>query len=256
MTGVQTCALPICSYFFTLFPSKKNPGLEQLKLCLDKTTLSPEALYHPGISIKGGGNRIVKVDITLSLLAVEGEEFWFMFFSHSAQGRGTRASIDHSARFIEKLNLNRDRLTKLETTLQCLTGNDWEERSDISEGIKAIDRLLDELARQSDKSPGDELPHDHTVTVMNLTVDYWVASTKTSRVELAEESGLWTVYIGKDGWARTQTLDKYLSKSTLPSRPRWKNVVNTADFVLTACSDNSPLRQNLEKALVRLRQIL
>lgn len=244
------------SSFLTLFPSKKDPGLEQLKACLDKPALSPEPLYHQGISLKGSKNRILTMDITLSLLAVEGEEFWFMFFRHSAQGRGNRVSIDRSARFIENLNLNRDRLTKLETTLQCLTSSAWEERPDISEGIKAIDRLLDELARQNENYFGDETPHDLTVVVMNLTMDYWVANTKTSRVELAEQSGLWTVYIGKDGWARTQTLDKYLSKTTLPSRPRWKNVVNTAEFVLTACRGHSPLRKDLEKALARLRQIL
>lgn len=166
------------------------------------------------------------------------------------------ASVEHATRFIDILNLNRERLSKLELMLQSMTGNVWEERSDIHKGITAIDRIMDELSSKEETRTGEEERKKISVSVMNLAVDYWAAETNTTRVELAEQSGLWNVYIGKDGWARTQTLDKYLEIKTLPIRPRWKNVIHTADFVLAACNDkNSQLRHDLENAVEQLRQI-
>jgi len=239
--------------FLTLFPPHDNPGLARLVETLDKSGISPGEAHHWSLRFKGA-QRTLTVDITLSLLAVDAEEFWFMFFRNCLEKQENTASIDRSARFIANLDLNRDRLTRLESALQCLTSSAWEERADMNDGIKAIDRLLDELGGQN--PPERESRNACIVAVMNLSVDYWTACTNSSRVELAEQSGLWNVYIGKDGWARTQTMDKYMSLSCLPSRPRWKNVVNTADYVLSACSETSPLREELSQALSRLRRML
>lgn len=106
------------------------------------------------------------------------------------------------------------------------------------------------------KDPGDkdEEKKAQLVRVMNLSLDLWTTVTRTTRVELAEQSGLWNVYIGKDGWIRTQTLDKYLDTTSLPRRPRWKTVVKTADFVLAACDgkDRAMCRE-LREALNQFR---
>jgi two-component system sensor histidine kinase ChiS len=72
---------------------------------------------------------------------------------------------------------------------------------------------------------------------------------------LAEESGIWSAYIEKDGYVRTQTLDRYLSKKNLPARPRWKNIIATAEFVMAQSPKNSPLRAKLERALSRFKQL-
>jgi hypothetical protein len=58
------------------------------------------------------------------------------------------------------------------------------------------------------------------ITVMNLALKLWSASTSTNRAELARRSGLWKVYFDKDRWERTQTLDRYLQLHTLPAYPR------------------------------------
>jgi hypothetical protein len=59
----------------------------------------------------------------------------------------------------------------------------------------------------------------------------------------------------KDGYLRTQTLDKYLSENTLPSRPRWLKIYATAEFVLAACTDNVPVRTELKKCLDELKAL-
>jgi len=91
------------------------------------------------------------------------------------------------------------------------------------------------------------------VRVMNLAVDCWLVCTRTGKAELARQSGLWNVYMEKDGYCRTQTLDRYLSESTLPHRPRWHKIHATAEFVLAACDENVPARTELEKCLGELK---
>ena len=51
---------------------------------------------------------------------------------------------------------------------------------------------------------------------MNTAVDCWRQTTGQGKGELATQSGLWNVYMERDGYLRTQTLDKYLSEDTLP----------------------------------------
>lgn len=61
------------------------------------------------------------------------------------------------------------------------------------------------------------------------------------------------MYTNLDGWERTQTMDRYLDIRTLPQKPRWRQVVRTAEFVLAACDTPSDLRDRLEAALIKLR---
>jgi two-component system sensor histidine kinase ChiS len=82
-----------------------------------------------------------------------------------------------------------------------------------------------------------------------------VQTTGTTKVEMAEESRIWNIYMEKDGYLRTQTLDKYLNEDTLPLRPRWQNVYATAEFVLTQCRQNLAIRQELAQALLRLKTL-
>ena len=74
------------------------------------------------------------------------------------------------------------------------------------------------------------------VEIMNLALDIWVRETASTKVELAKRSGLWSVYSDRDGWERTQTLDRYLQQATIPKRPRRRVVIDTAEFVLRECS--------------------
>jgi two-component system sensor histidine kinase ChiS len=93
------------------------------------------------------------------------------------------------------------------------------------------------------------------VLVMNLAVECWVQAGGETKADLANKSRIWNVYMEKDGYLRTQTLDKYLSENTLPSRPRWLKIYATAEFVLAACTDNVPVRTELKKCLDELKAL-
>jgi len=255
-TGLNTETL-LGQSFLALFQDKNDPAMTSLVQCMESSDPSSISLEHTGLVVLGKNNTRVTVDITLRRMPIDGEDFCLMLFKKQGKAPNDRStSLDQATRFIDTLNLNRERLLKLEIMLQGMAGNVWEERSDIHKGIIAIDRILDEMGRtQENVQPKAAKRKEQIVGLINLAVDYWELQTGTTRVELAEQSSLWNVYIGKDGWARTQTLDKYLSISTLPVRPRWKNVVNTAHFVLAACNDeDSPIRQKLETALKQFGQ--
>ena len=75
------------------------------------------------------------------------------------------------------------------------------------------------------------------VEVLRTAVHCWEQTTGRPKADLAEESGVWTVTL--DGSVRkTRTLDRYMDVETLPKRPRWRNVLATAAFVLEHCPES------------------
>jgi CheY-like chemotaxis protein len=76
-----------------------------------------------------------------------------------------------------------------------------------------------------------------TVNLVRNSIDLWKKNSGKSKVDLAQNSGLWTVYL--DGSTeKTRTLDKYLSLQTLPKKPRWETVARTVNYVLEECQLN------------------
>lgn len=93
------------------------------------------------------------------------------------------------------------------------------------------------------------------VDVMTLALDYWQKAKRKGKIELAEESGLWRVYMDRSS-LQTRTLDKYLLVETLPRNPRWRDVVRTAEYVLRHCGEPPAERDALSVALGRMKQHL
>jgi two-component system, sensor histidine kinase ChiS len=208
---------------------------------------------YSGFAINCADNSVCKANGILTLLEMEDELFHLFILRDAPQDAHTVPSFAPTLGRIQDLNRNRERLHTLEASLNRLTAGKGNEKRATVKVVKEIDGLLDHLEQHFTDDSGIEKIRDQAVAVMNLSVDYWTASTRTSKVELADRSGIWNVYIGRDGWARTQTLDRYLSNQTLPMKPRWRQVVNTADFVLVACDAPSSLRDRLEESLSKLR---
>ena len=96
---------------------------------------------------------------------------------------------------------------------------------------------------------------EECVRVMNLALACWEHELGKSKLDLAEESGIWPVYIDKST-PTTRTLDKYLNLDLCPKNPRSKRVVDTAEFVLRCVANTSPACDNLEQALDVFRQLV
>ena len=127
-----------------------------------------------------------------------------------------------------------------------------------SEGTSIVDCLLtledslDDISLQVSKEFHPAKLRQDAVKVMNMALECWEEQTATSKLELAEQSGIWKVYRDHDQF-RTRTLDKYLKIENLPKNPRWKNIFGTVDFVLKT---NPKQKQELSLAVSQLKQEL
>lgn len=123
----------------------------------------------------------------------------------------------------------------------------------ITGGLGTVDAALESLGR-SLVAGGQQADQNRLgLEVMQLAVDLWTKTTGRTRADLARESGLWQVYTNRDGWERTQTLDRYLDTSRFPRRPRIGTIIATADYVLARCDTASNLRDRLLAGVAALR---
>ena len=97
---------------------------------------------------------------------------------------------------------------------------------------------------------------EHVVKLMNLALTCWEHDLGRSKLELAEESKIWPVYIDKST-PTTRTLDKYLNIELCPKNPRSQRAVDTAEFVLrNANKAKAEKCKELKLALDTFRQLL
>jgi PAS domain S-box-containing protein len=97
---------------------------------------------------------------------------------------------------------------------------------------------------------------EQAVSLMNLALACWERELGKSKLDLAEESRIWPVYIDKST-PTTRTLDKYLNLENCPKNPRSKRVVDTAEFVLRHLPDETGADcQGLRQALDEFRLLL
>jgi PAS domain S-box-containing protein len=99
------------------------------------------------------------------------------------------------------------------------------------------------------------LIREESVRLMNLALACWERGFGKSKLDLAEESGIWPVYIDKST-PTTRTLDKYLNLDLCPKNPRSKRVVDTAEFVLRHVDTDSPGCDKLEQGLETYRMLV
>jgi hypothetical protein len=83
------------------------------------------------------------------------------------------------------------------------------------------------------------------VRLMRTSVEAWERASRKGRVDLAEASGVWRITID-DGRLRVRAMDRYLSLDTLPERPRWREVLRTAYFLLGEVDIGDVHRRELE----------
>ncbi|MFW5488506.1 MAG: ATP-binding protein [Desulfovibrio sp.] len=167
----------------------------------------------------------------------------------------SRQDMMVSAAMLEQLNANRQRILNLEEAMLAVESGDEARQLGMVEDLKTLDGLLERMGNRLSarmQAPGRR---QLAVEVMMLCVTCWEGCTGTSKADLAEQSGLWNVYMEKDGYFRTQTLDKYLSQDTLPQKPRWQKIHATADFVLMNCSAELPVCRKLQDAFSRLKSL-
>ncbi len=165
------------------------------------------------------------------------------------------------AKLTHELSESRQKIHDIESTLRHVLGHNEADDIDESETDNAkatvskekeISTIIqsEKVHSQSQSEPsseGTDNPKDNIVSLLRTSLNLWERYTNKGKVELAEQSRCWRVYV--DGTTvKTRTFDKYLSAKSIPDRPRWRAVVRTANFVLAQC----PLDEHEKKLLNEL----
>ncbi|NOQ90673.1 MAG: PAS domain S-box protein [Gammaproteobacteria bacterium] len=111
-------------------------------------------------------------------------------------------------------------------------------------------------ANDTESSSQKLLLREHVVKLMNLTLACWEHDMDKTKLDLAEESKIWPVYIDKST-PTTRTLDKYLSIDLCPKNPRSQRAIDTAEFVLRKTGKSkTAMCKELQAELDTLRQLV
>ncbi|MBF0225750.1 MAG: response regulator [Desulfobacterales bacterium] len=137
-----------------------------------------------------------------------------------------------------QLEIANNELLKLKEQLEIALKNEKQDRIEAESALKKSQ--LKELA----------------VDVMALSLRLWKQALKKSKIDLAEESKIWTATLDSSGTYRTRTLDRYLRINTLPPNPRFNDVLDTAYFVLSSSKTNEELKDKLSSRVILLEKML
>lgn len=94
------------------------------------------------------------------------------------------------------------------------------------------------------------------VETMAFALRCWKQATGKTKIDLAEESTIWTASVDADGTYRTRTLDRYLKIASMPDNPRVNDVLDTGYFVLSRCSKDPEFQRQLEEKIHQLEEMI
>lgn len=222
-----------------------------LRTCIEQAQ-GPHDLGR--VTLVGAQGREMQARGHLVPLAYEDETICLLLLEKLQSDPGVRQQDTATTlAAIEAIKQNRSRLQSLQHSLDRLHIMNGTAPPGMAEELQAIDQALGTVTTGLLQMEPLGSRHEIAVEVMRCALDYWIECTGLSKADLAIQSRIWTTYTNPDGWVRTQTLDKYLQFDTLPQRPNWRKIFQTADFVLAANTVDSSLRARLEVLLLKMR---
>ncbi|MGD9162173.1 MAG: ATP-binding protein [Desulfobacteraceae bacterium] len=204
---------------------------------------------------RADGSELI-VEVLMTLLDLEEERIFLLIIKEPPeknQRESGRQFAAQSLNIIREINFNLGRIRSMEESLNNISPLIREKDPRFIDELDMIENTLARVNQSLTQNLDSGNKRGLVLEVMTLALAYWTEATGSTKFELAVQSRLWKVYTNQDGWQRTQTLDKYLHLQTIPQRPNWRRIIQTADFVLANCDSPSPAREQLETALVRLR---
>jgi len=235
-----------------LLRDPEAPASRAVLAGLERLAADKPAGDLPPLELTGPGGRTVSCFVTATALELE-EEPLVLLNLRSAEAGAKSGDAALPAAMLHRLESNRRRIQRLEEKLLALE-DEGSAKQSVLDDLRTVDALLESIGGGLNGA-GERPDSRHlAVRAMNSALECWSAATGLTKGDLALQSGLWNTYMERDGYLRTQTLDKYLAEDTLPQRPNWRRVVSTVEYVLALCPFDLPCRPELHGALDLLKQ--
>lgn len=156
-----------------------------------------------------------------------------------------------------KHEASEQRIHDLENAVEALSAFAFEGDKQKLNSLSLVDGDIAQLVTKANENKEDKgvIMRELIVDGMTSGLVYWEDSTGHTKYTLAEESGLWRVYLDRST-LQTRTLDKYLRVETLPKTPRWRTVISTLEYILEHCDKQNPQRDKLIRIKDKLQILI
>ncbi|MBT5793293.1 MAG: hypothetical protein HOI10_00325 [Deltaproteobacteria bacterium] len=139
--------------------------------------------------------------------------------------------------------------SKLEKEMKVNTTQSQELLARFAEYMKDTQRWM------SKQNPDQQELRQALVELHQLSLNCWEESSGKSKLDLVQESRQWRANLDQpSGTWRTRIYDNYLTETTLPKNPRWRYVVQTANYVLDQCPAEFSKRKELKDKIDNIIQ--
>lgn len=188
-------------------------------------------------------------DAVISQMDVDNDTAYALVIKPQQPASGSQDKLAQN--LVSSLEQNGQRMEVIEQSLHSLL----EITRHNPQLLTLLSKTQNDSHQQASESSKQQL-REQVVMTMQATLACWEHELHRSKLQLAEDSHIWPVYIDKST-PTTRTLDKYLQLDTCPNNPRSQRVIDSAEFVLRQLNNQQGhYPQALLTALQNLRNTL
>ena len=150
---------------------------------------------------------------------------------------------------LDQVLSSEQRAQLLEKELSINTTQSQELLARFAEYVKDTQRWM------SKQNPDQQAMRQTLADLHQLSLSCWEENSGKSKLDLIQESSQWSANLDqRTGTWRMRVFDQYLSLATLPRNPRWRSVVQTANYVLERCPAEFRKRNELKDKIDNIIQ--
>ena len=236
-----------------LLPLKTLQGLELVDVGETATPLLPATRPPTEIRMRRKQQPEMLVEATSLRLLSEDEMTLVLLFHEKTTP--VPFPIASSADLVQRVGQEQQKMQALGEAVEGMLQLFMQGGQQLLQELHGVKSSLSDMSEFLSEEHQSICVRETLVKVMVSAVEYWEKATGKTKIALAEESGLWRIHLDRDSYY-AKTLTRYLQLQTLPKYPRWKNVIDTAHYVLRHCAPLQPFQAELEAAVKTLKHLL
>ena len=224
--------------------------------------LSGKDIFNIQLQISQKEGAAIPCQATLTPLVFPDEKGWMVRLVAESFTSSPYPENKPESSLSTELPAQQNRLKQLEWMISGMWQLLKEEGAPQLELLNTLPADMDEMQEELPARIREKELRPALVETLRLAIRTWEQNSATATSagktaeDLAEESGLWSVYHDPDGGAYARTLAKYLSLDRLPRQPRWRKVLQTAYYVLQNTPQDSELHPRLSMQIEKLEKLL